>query len=228
MIHKSFGNIELLITDAAFGHVVPSDPTFDERLRERNLEVFPTVWMDQQHTNVVVYAEKPGILKATDGIYTDQKNIRLITKTADCVPILIWHTDEPFIAALHCGWKGFFKGIIESFFGVIDQNGLNKEGFRVFLGPHIRQESLSFKQDVIDIIPEKKKKFLKIQDDLGYYDLTSGVRATLEEGGIVNIEDCGINTYTDPEYFSYRGWMHTDKELRSEHYNTFASCIILT
>lgn len=135
MIHNTFGQIEILITDASFGHVVPGDLTFDDRLRERGLEVFPNAWMDQQHTSLVQHAGKPGVLKATDGIYTNESGLRLVTKTADCMPILLWNTRAHLIAAIHAGWKGFVGDIIGSFATLRHDDHEPQLGdFQVFLG----------------------------------------------------------------------------------------------
>ena len=50
-------------------------------------------------------------LKA-DAVITNKKRLPLGILTADCVPILIYDDVSKMIAAIHAGWKGAFKGII--------------------------------------------------------------------------------------------------------------------
>ena len=48
-----------------------------------------------------------------DAIITDQKNLPIAVLTADCVPILLYDRKKKIIAAIHAGWKGALKGIIQ-------------------------------------------------------------------------------------------------------------------
>ena len=47
-----------------------------------------------------------------DAIITNQKRLPIAVLTADCVPLLLYDSKEKIIAAIHAGWKGAFKGII--------------------------------------------------------------------------------------------------------------------
>ena len=47
-----------------------------------------------------------------DAIITNQKRLPIAVLTADCVPLLLYDSKEEIIAAIHAGWKGAFKGII--------------------------------------------------------------------------------------------------------------------
>ncbi|SHN60848.1 polyphenol oxidase family protein [Desulfovibrio litoralis] len=49
-----------------------------------------------------------------DGACTFKENTALCIKTADCQPILITHKSEPFICALHVGWRGNAMEFIQS------------------------------------------------------------------------------------------------------------------
>ncbi|MDP2690893.1 MAG: polyphenol oxidase family protein [bacterium] len=227
MIRKDIGIGQIVVTDSSFGHVGVGDETFLERF-ERKFDWLPEriAWMNQVHSPEVKWVgphhEPVVIFPQTDGEITDQSGTMLITKTADCVPILLWSEPDRVIAALHCGWKGFFRGIIESFAEQCALRGLEPGHFSAFLGPHLRVENFEVREDFMRQIPETKRAFLS--DD--HYDMTRGVISTLRALGIEHVDDCGINTYGNSDFFSYRTWCHQPESERSASYSTFANCIV--
>ena len=46
-------------------------------------------------------------------IITNQEKLPIAVLTADCVPILLYDNKKNMIAAIHAGWKGAYKGIIQ-------------------------------------------------------------------------------------------------------------------
>ena len=48
-----------------------------------------------------------------DAIITDKKKFPIAVLTADCVPLLIHDKERKMIAAIHAGWKGAYKGIVQ-------------------------------------------------------------------------------------------------------------------
>src|SRR5690606_25489714 len=140
MIIKNFSFGNIFITDAAFGHIKIGDPRFEERFLEAtSFKPSHIVWMDQVHGSTVQFlqdiSDPSVVLAKTDGMLTRQRNVLLVTKTADCVPILLWNEKEKVIGVLHCGWKGFVTGILESFSDLCQKNQLALEDFSAFLGP---------------------------------------------------------------------------------------------
>lgn len=228
MIYKDLGFAELIITDAEFGPVTPGDHTFAERLETRGINSAPAVWMDQQHTPLLAAAVSPGILPATDGCFTRKNNLMLITKTADCVPIILWNEKAHMIAVLHSGWKGFLAGIVDSLSALAyDDHPAFGQDFKAFLGPHLRVENFEIQQDFIDTLPDKYHYLVESHFGKQYFNLTKGVINELHQMHITDIEDCGIDTYTDDQYFSYRQWCHTPEDERPNKYPTFASAIVM-
>ena len=72
-----------------------------------------------------------------DGSYTQETNVVCIIKTADCLPILITNNTGTFVAAIHAGWRGLSKGIINNFFKTIEKLDINKNELIFWLGPAI-------------------------------------------------------------------------------------------
>jgi len=233
MIHKNIGIGEIFITDASFGHVGVGQKGFAEHLNQvTGAAPDHIVWMDQIHSPTVEFVDQVNgagmILQKTDGVMTNQSGALLITKTADCVPILLWNEREKTIAALHCGWRGFLAGIIGSFAKLCQQRGLRPEQFTAFLGPHLRVDNFEVQQDFLDALAAPHRHLLIQREGKSFFDITRGVFELLESTGIHSIEDCGIDTFSSPEYFSYRRWFQVPEGERPKNYNTFASCIILT
>ncbi len=220
------------VTDRAFGSVVPGDDTFLERFdRSAGYRPDRVVWMDQVHGTRLAYVDDAGerlaVAPETDGLWTDRPQVMLVVKTADCAPLLLWSEKEGIVAALHCGWKGFTGGLIESFGRLCRDRSLEASSFSAFLGPHLRIDNFEVRQDFVDQLPESKMAYL-VRMGGGYrYDLTRGIIETLRSMGITNVEDCGEGTYSNPRYFSYRAWAALGEGNRPKEYSTFASLIAL-
>jgi copper oxidase (laccase) domain-containing protein len=71
--------------------------------------------LQQVHSNKFVYInDKYNIKKKfkADAVITNQRNLPIAVLTADCSPILIYDKKMKIVAAIHAGWKGAYKGII--------------------------------------------------------------------------------------------------------------------
>lgn len=47
-----------------------------------------------------------------DALVTDRPGIALVVLGADCLPVLLWRTDAPGVAAAHAGWRGLVGGVL--------------------------------------------------------------------------------------------------------------------
>lgn len=79
---------------------------------------FPLVTVRQIHSSVVRHltlAEgRPGFsLGEADGIITAEPGVLLGIQTADCIPVLLADRRRRAVAALHAGWRGTLKRIVE-------------------------------------------------------------------------------------------------------------------
>ncbi|WP_191487673.1 polyphenol oxidase family protein [Pseudomonas sp. FEN] len=94
----------------------------------------------QEHSSKVIEArasDDSGTITA-DAVFTkSSRPISIIT--ADCLPILVSSTAEPFVAAIHAGWRGLSAGIIKNSFNAFSLAGIDKSNLRVALGPCIRE-----------------------------------------------------------------------------------------
>jgi polyphenol oxidase len=229
MIDVDLGWCRYFVTDGEFGSVDVGDSTFASRLDNRGITVDQVCWMEQTHSSNILTCSQSGVFGDTDGMITHTPGLLLVTRTADCVPILIFDPVTRTIAALHCGRDGFLRGIIQSGLEKLAGAGCKNSDLCVFLGPHLGVDNHEVGREIVDhvsaelvdsVIVERKGHF--------YFNQTCGAKLILERLGIArrNIEDCGINTYTDDNYFSYRYMTHHE-DMQSKT-NRFASCIMLS
>ncbi len=120
--------------------------------------------------------------KIGDGLLTRRKNICLLVKTADCVPVLIVEKKKKLIMVLHAGRVGLQKHIVDCGLKEILKRGGDAGNVRILLGPFI------------------EKKCYRL-------DLESMVKVQLLKNGV---EDSQISSYractycNNHEYFSHR------------------------
>ena len=71
-----------------------------------------------------------------DAIVTNQPEVLLTVRTADCVPVLLYDQKQQVVAAVHAGWRGTVKGIVPKILGILkDQFGCPSHTIQVAIGP---------------------------------------------------------------------------------------------
>jgi YfiH family protein len=181
------------------------------------------VLLHQIHSNKVLTLDKNSKIPKNDevkadAIVTNQKNLIIGVKTADCVPVLLFSEDEGgIIAAIHAGWRGAKSGIIQNSLAKMQKLGAKAENIQTFIGPCIRQESYQISQEFYDDFISEDKKFQKffkkdpLKIDYFFFDLPYFIKEKLKIAGITKIKDELIDTYLKKSYFSYRAFFHGKK-----------------
>ncbi len=83
--------------------------------RQLNTDRF--VSLKQIHGNTTVIARSPiRREKEADGVLTDQQDLWLSIRVADCQAFVIYAPEQNVIGLLHAGWNGLVKGAIPAFF----------------------------------------------------------------------------------------------------------------
>ena len=70
---------------------------------KQNLKPGSFADMNQTHSDIVLEIDKKGTYEA-DALITEIKNLKLVVKTADCMPVVI--SDGKKVGVIHIGWKG--------------------------------------------------------------------------------------------------------------------------
>ena len=173
----------------------------------------------QIHSNKFVFINKDikfykKIIKA-DAIITNQKKLPIAVLTADCVPILLFDNNKKMIAAIHAGWRGAFKGIINNVINFMLKNGCKKNQITAAIGPCIKQKSYNVKNDFKKKFIKKDKKnkiFFKNKRNTIFFDLPNFVKSQLKSNKITKIDMINIDTFDKKNnFFSAR------RSLRLKH-----------
>ena len=139
-----------------------------------------------------------------DAIITNQKNLPIGILTADCVPILIYDNVFKIIAAIHAGWKGAYKGIINKVIKFMMKKGCKSKNIHAAIGPCISQKNYNVKKDFLKKFLKKNKKnsiFFKKRKNEIYFDLPKFVISQLKFNKISNIDHINIDTFDNKNNF---------------------------
>tara|TARA_B100001057_G_scaffold499517_1_gene610506 strand:+ start:4504 stop:5277 length:774 start_codon:yes stop_codon:yes gene_type:complete len=116
--------------------------------------------MYQTHSNkVIVISNKNKNTKKfkSDALITKIKGLALGVVTADCIPIILYDTQNEVIGCVHAGWKGASSGIIEN--TVKKFKNLNfKNKIYASIGPCIGHKSYEVDFDFYKKFKSKSKK----------------------------------------------------------------------
>ncbi len=138
-----------------------------------------------------------------DAMITETKGIALGILTADCAPILIYDRKNKIIAAIHAGWKGALKKIVQKTIIKIKKMNKKTELFAV-IGPCIFQNSYEIKRDFLNKFLKDDKKNLKyfknLKDKL-YFDLRCYIIDQMLNLGVKNIDLIRKDTFNENNNF---------------------------
>lgn len=94
-------------------------------------------------------------LQDVDGLITNQKNIALTTKNADCILFLFYDPVQKVIANVHSGWKGTFQKIVEkTVVKMINHYRCKPNNIICCICPSIRKCHFEVDEDVKDLCSE--------------------------------------------------------------------------
>ena len=162
----------------------------------------------QIHSNKFIYIDsdsKSSDLNINvDAIITDKKKFPIAVLTADCVPLLIYDKKRKMIAALHAGWKGAFKGIIQKVIKFMFSKGCNPKDMTVVIGPSISVKNYEVKNKFKNKFIKKNKKninFFINKGDKIYFNLPKYVKTQVKLSKIKNIDILNIDTFNKKNYF---------------------------
>lgn len=193
-----------------------------ERVRKNRILSFETlgcapesifdVW--QIHSADVVCARAPRpadeSYRQADVILTDQPNVTLFMRFADCVPILLHDPRRGVVGLAHAGWMGTLRDVARVTVEAMHKNyGSNPADIVAGIGPSIGPDHYEIGADVILQVMQKhadeSNLFLQSQRGKIHFDLWEANRLSLERAGVCQIEVSGICTACHTEdWFSHR------------------------
>lgn len=195
---------------------------------ERNLKAFAAargmrpIIMRQLHSDIIHRLD--GAPKRTlegDALMTDVPGLLLVVRTADCLPVLLIDGRRRAVAAVHCGWRGTAKRILEKAVrAMTDAYGSKPGDLLAVLGPSIGAACY-------EVGPEVREAFLRAEFPHSVFVAGTGRREAssprassrplldLRAANVHLLEGAGVRpgrivevgsvcTHCDPALLSYR------------------------
>ena len=82
-----------------------------------------------------------------DAIYSDSVGVKVAVKTADCLPILLYHPQ--LVMAIHAGWRSAASGIMQKSLDFYQSRGIAPEALQIALGPCIGPQAFEVGPEVV-------------------------------------------------------------------------------
>ena len=166
----------------------------------------PPRWLEQQHGVRVIDPADPDAGPQADGACTSALGIVCGALTADCLPVLLCDRDGTRVAALHCGWRGVARGIIEAGIAAMQRPSSR---LLAWLGPAIGPTVYEVGEDVRQALTTMSGALAAAFQPTraGYWtlDLTGAARMLLEQRGVTDVYGGGACTYAEADrFFSHR------------------------
>lgn len=107
----------------------------------------------QKHTDTVIELDPHFTPADADAVVTDRFDVIIGVITADCVPVLLFDTQQLVIGVVHAGWRGTAKGILKKTISFMSKRYRSEpQDILVSIGPSIRWCCYEVGQDVFDAV----------------------------------------------------------------------------
>jgi YfiH family protein len=167
--------------------------------------------LKQVHSNKFIFIDEKYKNKnkpTADAIITNQRNLPIAVLTADCSPVLIYDKKKKIIAAIHAGWKGAYKGIIDNVIKFMIKKGCKTNNMVAVIGPSISLKNyevqIDFKRKFINR-EGKNSNFFKMDKKKLYFNLVGYIQSSLKNNKIKHIDILKIDTFDiKNKFFSAR------------------------
>lgn len=146
-----------------------------------------------------------------DIIITDQPEVTLFMRYADCVPILLFDPARRAVAVAHAGWRGTVARVPAVAAAALSQHyGSRPQDLLAAIGPAISAERYEVGAEVVEQVHaafgEEAAGLLPAYGASTHFDLVAANRVVLQQAGVQSIETADLCTASDPQdWFSHRG-----------------------
>lgn len=148
-----------------------------------------------------------------DGLTITKQSQAIAVKTADCLPILIFHPHR--VWAVHAGWRGLAAGMLQEALQSMVLHGCQDSVARFGIGPAIGMQRFEIGPEVVEGFLSSERP---VAEDALLFALQKGERdrwfLDLQWLACFILQDAGISptqisvmrscTYDDPKWHSYR------------------------
>ena len=150
---------------------------------------WPAYWVGQVHGRDVVRIEgaaPPGRAGTADALMTAAPGALLLTRHADCPPVLLWDPARPAVGLAHSGRKGTFLGISGALVSAMREAYGSEPGeMLASIGPGIRSCCYKVGPEVVREARELGLgRFVQERDEGSYLDLHGIIAGQLRAAGV--------------------------------------------
>ncbi len=150
-------------------------------------------------------------LSGFDGIITALPNIVLAVKTADCVPVMLYDSEQGIAGIVHSGWRGSYENIIDKMIMEFFKHKSNLKKLKAHIGPSIGPCCYPIYGDRYDQIcrryPNYRERIFPVYDAKVRLDLRQLIWLQLTDSG-VSADNIGCHvsctSCQHDKYYSYR------------------------
>lgn len=112
--------------------------------KENNLSNNKLVLLEQMHSANVAFTDNKSIsniehIKESDGVITQDKNLILVVRTADCLPVIFFSLRTQWMGIAHIGWRGTLKNLMGKMIEMLQSVNVEKDELYIIIGPAINQ-----------------------------------------------------------------------------------------
>ncbi len=162
----------------------------------------------QNHGTEVRFVSEPVELEGVDALVTQKTGLCICVSTADCIPILLHDPAHHAVAAVHSGWRGTARRIVQTVLGAMqEQLGTRPAEVQAAIGPGIGPEAFEVGDEVYEAFQEADFPMEQIarRMEKWHIDLWQANRLLLQEAGVEHIHLAALCTYTlHDRFFSAR------------------------
>ncbi len=143
-----------------------------------------------------------------DAAVTEYTGIMLLTTWADCIPVILYSPENNIVAAVHSGWKGTYKQVINNVLSFFHKKGTNFEQVYAAVGPGIKKCCYQVSDDFLNYFPDSNNDFFEQREGKLFFDLSYYVYSQLIKCGVTK-ENIDFSPYCtccndNPRFSSYR------------------------
>jgi YfiH family protein len=170
-------------------------------------------WLEQVHGVKVAVARGDGLVRTADASFTTEAGLACVVMTADCLPILLCDEKGTQVAAVHAGWRGLAKGVVQR---TLQKFSCPAPQLMAYLGPAISQPHFEVGIEVLETFfkvartqrhsDQIAEAFKPASRPLHFYaDIYALACAELKALGVNAIYGGDYCTYADNQrFYSYR------------------------
>ncbi len=184
-----------------------SDEQKEYLLSHVGVDIDGVVNINQVHGEEVFFAKRKDldetIVQDADALVTDEVDVALAVRTADCLPIFLADPGKNVIGVVHAGWKGSKQEVLVNTIDLMKRKwGCLPRDFLIGFGPVIMDCCYQVGAEFKDFFPEE---IVESEGSL-YLDLMAVNKRQAVQLGVreENIMESEICTCCDPHFFSYR------------------------